>query len=187
MRRLTAIVLLATLWSAGPVKALHETDHRYDLTGYVLDADERPLSGVPVVGHLDGEPIGRGRSDANGHYRFRMHLHDSDRGRELRVKTPDAEGTVRVTLTPGDRSTERIHHVNFVGGRLVEGELGARTGAVSPAVVIAGAAAVALVGTYFATGRIRRARKRRMRAEQQAAKGQTRRASRRRRRGKRRK
>lgn len=187
MRRSIVTALLVSLCLARLALALHETDHRYDLTGYVLDADEQPLSGVPVVGHLDGEAIGRGRSDANGYYRFRTHLHDSDRGRELRVKTPDAEGTVRVTLTPGDATTERIHHVNFVGGKLVEGELAGRGAAVAPVVVVAGAAAVALAGTYFATRRIRRARKRRMRAEQEATKGRAGRASKRRRRRKRRK
>jgi hypothetical protein len=125
--------------------------------------------------------MGSGRSDSNGHFRFRMHLHDSDVGRELRVKTPDHEGTVRVTLTPGDRSTQRIHHVNFVGGELVEGDLPGR-GGVSMSTLGAIGAGVLLVGGLVAAERFRRLRRRRQRAARQAESPHPGKASRRRKR-----
>lgn len=184
-----AAVLLALVfsaWPAAPVLALHETDHRYDLMGYVLDENEQPVAGVRVVGHLGNEPMGSGSSDSRGYYRFRMHLHDSDQGRELRVKTADAEGTVRVTLTPGDTSTERIHHVNFIGGKLVEGELSGRGGGFPTPALIAGGAAILLAGGFVAARQLRRARRRRARAEQKAAKEHGGGASKRRKRKKRR-
>lgn len=149
------------------VYSLHEIDHRYDVTGFVLDADERPLAGVPVVAHMGGERMGSGRSDSSGRFRFRMHLHDSDVGREIHLKTPDHEGTVRVTLTPGDASTQRIHHVNFVGGRLVEGELPGR-GGISMSALGAIGAGVLLVGGVAGAERMRRLRRRRERAARQA-------------------
>jgi hypothetical protein len=180
-----ASALFLSLWVVTPALALHETDHRYDITGYVLGADEKPVSGVRVVAHMENKPVGSGRSDATGYYRFRLHLHDADVGRELRIKTPESQGTVRVTLTPGDKSSERIHHVNFIGGKLVEGELAGR-GGVSMAAMIAAAVGMVLVGGIFAARHFRRVRRRRMRSEQKAAKGQGAGGSKRRKRGKRR-
>lgn len=163
------LAVILSAWPAASALALHETDHRYDLMGYVLDANERPITGVRVVGHLGNKPMGSGSTDASGYYRFRMHLHDSDVGRELRIKTADAEGTVRVALTPGDASTERIHHVNFIAGKLVEGELSGRGGGFPMPALIAGGAVVLLAGAYVAARQLRRARRRRARAEQKAA------------------
>lgn len=161
---LFAVLMLASVPFA---YSLHEIDHRYDVTGYILDADRQPVDGVPVVAHVAGKRMGSGSSDSNGYFRFRMHLHDSDVGRELRLKTPEFEGTVRVSLTPGDSSTERIHHVNFIGGKVVEGELPGR-GGVSITSLGAAGAAVLLVGGLLAAERMRRQRRRRQRAARQA-------------------
>lgn len=163
-----ALALLLALCPVASVLALHELDHRYDITGFVLDADRQPIAGVPVVAHLGSKTMGNGRSDSDGQFRFRLHLHDSDVGRELRLKTPEHQGTVRVTLTPGDSSTERIHHVNFIDGKLVEGELPGR-GGVSNTAAAAVAGAVVLLATFFGTRQFRRMRKRRLRAEQKSA------------------
>lgn len=161
--------------------ALHETDHRYDVTGYVVDAEQRPIAGVPVVGHVDGKRMGSGRSDSNGHFRFRMHLHDSHLGRELRLKTPESQGTVRVTLTPGDASTERIHHVNFIGGKLVEGELAGRGGISMPTIGAVGAG-VLVLGGLLGAEKIRRVRRRRQRAARQSESARVSKSSKRRKR-----
>jgi hypothetical protein len=157
--------------------SLHELDHRYDVTGYILDAEQQPLDGVPVVAQLDGKRIGSGSSDSKGYFRFRMHLHDSDVGRELRLKTPESQGTIRVTLTPGDSSTERIHHVNFIGGKLVEGELPGR-GGISVASLGVAAVAVLLAGGLLVARKTRSQRRRRQRAAQQSESPGARKASR---------
>jgi hypothetical protein len=169
--KLAAIVMLLAVLPIAPVQSLHEVDHRYDITGYILSADRQAISGVSVVAHMDGERLGGGRSGADGLYRFRVHLHDSDVGRELRLKTSEGEGIVRVTVTPGDTSTQRIHHVNFIGGKLVEGELSGR-GGISTSVIVAGALGVTLLGGIFAAGYFRRRRRRKKRAEQKAMKAQ---------------
>ncbi len=158
---------LALALLVGRVEALHEMDHRYDITGYVLDSSEQPVSGSPVVVRRDGKRIGDGRTDSSGHYRIRVHLHDSDVGRELLLKTPDHEGTIRVTVTPGDTSTERIHHANFVAGQLLEGELPGR-GGVSPVLLVAVGAGLVLAGASVAGSRLRRARRCRKRREARA-------------------
>jgi hypothetical protein len=161
--RQLALAVVLVLVPVTYVYSLHEVDHRYDVTGFILDAERRPIAGVSVVAQVDGKRLGSGRSDSNGQYRFRMHLHDSDVGRELRLKTPDHEGTVRVTLTPGDSSTQRIHHVNFIDGKLVEGELPGR-GGVSVSTLVAAGAAVLVIGGLVMAERLRRRQRRRLRA-----------------------
>ncbi len=179
-----AFSVLLALWPAAPVLSLHEMDHRYDVVGYILGADQQPIAGVTVVGHVDGKRMGGGRSDADGYYRFRMHLHDSDVGRDLRLRTPEHEGTVRMSLSPGDKRTERIHYVNFIGGKLVEGELPGR-GGISTTLVVGAAGAAILLGGFFAARHFHRSRRRQQRALQKAAKAPSRSASKRRKRKKR--
>ncbi len=164
-----ALAVLLAVLPVTPVLALHELDHRYDVAGYLLSADQQPIAGVIVVGHVDGERMGSGRSDSDGYYRFRMHLHDSALGRGLRLKTPEYEGTVRISLTPGDKSTERIHYVNFIGGELKEGEL-AGLGGISATLVAGVAGAIVLVVSVVATRHFRRLRRRRQRARQKVTK-----------------
>lgn len=181
MRIIVARLMIVVVMVLAPLTfaySLHEVDHRYDVAGYILDADQNPMGDVAVVAHVDGKRMGSGRSDTNGYFRFRMHLHDSDRGRELRLKTPGFEGTVKVTLTQGDSSTERVHHVNFVDGRLVEGELPGRGGGVSVATLgVAGGVAL-LVGGLVAGEKLRRRRLRRRRAAEQAQNARPAKASR---------
>ena len=179
-----ALAVLLAVLPVTPALSLHEVEHRYDVAGYILSADQQAIPGVTVVGHLDGKRMGSGRSDSNGYYRFRMHLHDSDVRRDLRLKTPEYEGTVRVSLTPGDTSTERIHYVNFIGGKLMEGELPGR-GGISTSLVAGAAGAAILVGGFFAAWHFRRLHRRRQRARQKAAKAPSRSASKRRKRKKR--
>ena len=104
-------------------RALHEIDHRYDVTGFVLDEKEQPVANSPVSIRLGNEVIGYQETNGQGYYRIRLHLHDADLGKTLSVKTAAGEGAIRVTLTPGDAKTERIHYANLVGGKLVEQRL----------------------------------------------------------------
>lgn len=183
--RFAALAVFLTVLPASALLAMHEANHRYDVAGYILSADDQAISGVTVAGHVDGKPMGSGRSDTDGYYRFTMHLHDTDVGRELRLKTADYQGTVRLTMTPRDTRTLRLHHVNFIAGKLVEGELPGR-GRISQAVIVAAAGTVILLVSYFATRHFRRIRRRRQRAERKAVKAQAQSPSKRRKRKKRR-
>ena len=183
-RKSVVLAILLAVLPITSVLSLHELDHRYDVMGYILDADGQAIPGVVVAAHLGSERTGSGRSDANGYYRFRLHLHDSDVGRELRLKTPEFQGSVRITLTPGDTSTQRLHHVNFVDGKLLEGELSDH-GGISMTVIIVGVVGVVLAVGLFVTARLRRLRRQRQRAQQKAAKAQGKGSQNRRRRKKR--
>lgn len=105
------------------VLATHEIDHRYDITGYVLDEEQIPLADTDVSILMNNQVLGFGKTDADGFYNIRVHLHDPDRGKKLQIKTAAGVADIRVTLTPGDKSTKRVHYANFSGGQFLEKEL----------------------------------------------------------------
>ncbi len=113
----------ALLVFAAAALAEHEVDHRYEVTGHVLGADQRPLEGVPVEIRKDGQYIGGGRTDGAGRYSIRLHLHDGDIGASLAVRAGQHQARVRVQAEHGNRTTERVHYVNFLGGEVSEKNL----------------------------------------------------------------
>lgn len=117
-----ALPLLALLPVAA--SATHEANHRYRVTGYVLDAERQPLANVPVSIDLGRRLVGSAHTDDAGYYSVHLHLHDSDIGSDLRIRAGKDVGTVRMRGRVGDRYTARVHHVNFVGGVLDEQDLG---------------------------------------------------------------
>jgi len=122
-RRLSAILVTILLVALTPVAlAEHEANHRYTVSGYILNKDESPISSTRVLINANGFGA-RGTTDSDGYYSLRLHLHDSDLGRKLLIKTDYGEGTVNATFDPGDRSSARVHYVNIIGGQLVEGRL----------------------------------------------------------------
>ncbi len=103
--------------------ATHEIDHRYYVTGYVLDEKQMPLSDTDVSILMNNQVFGFGKTDADGFYSIRLHLHDPDRGKKLQIKTAAGVADIRVMLTPGDKSTKRVHYANFSGGQFLEKKL----------------------------------------------------------------
>ena len=133
--------------------AEHESDHRYDVRGHVLDARKKPLSGVPVTILMDTQTIGSGRTDSKGYYSVRLHLHDSDIGRVLTVRAGDTQAEIRMQAKRGDQTTARVHHLNFVGGEFEEKKLAA--GSIPTWAYIA-AAPLVLWGVVYVGGATRR-------------------------------
>lgn len=151
------LVLLALFASAA--LATHEANHRYNVRGFVLDENETPLADSTVSIRLGNNVVGYQRTNSQGYYDIQVHLHDSDLGKRLAVRTAAGEATIRVTFTPGDRSTARIHYVNLVGGKLVEKRL-SRSAFPMWAYVATGATVVALAAAMMIGKRIKRKRKR---------------------------
>jgi hypothetical protein len=153
--RLTEMSIVAMLLAlfASTVPAEHEADHRYDVRGYVLDAQKNPRSGVPVTILMGDATIGSGRTDSKGFYSIRLHLHDSDIGKSLKVRAGNAQADIRMQAKHGDQTTARFHHVNFVGREFVEEKLS--TGGVPAWAYIAAAPVVLWAGVYM-TGAMRR-------------------------------
>jgi hypothetical protein len=139
--------------------ATHEMDHRYNVKGFVLDANADPISNSAVSIRLGNQVIGYQKTNSQGYYDIRLHLHDRDLGRNLQIRTAAAEASIRVTFTPGDKSTRRIHYANVIGGKLVEQRLTRNAFPLWGYAAIA-SAAVALAAAMMIGKRIRRKRKR---------------------------
>lgn len=120
---LSLVVTVGLLALGGLARATHEVDHRYDVRGYVLDGTEKPLADTDVTILMNNQVLGFGKTDADGFYSIRLHLHDPDRGKKLQIKTAAGVADIRVTLTPGDTSTKRVHYANFSGGQFLEKKL----------------------------------------------------------------
>ncbi len=115
---------LLCLLTAGGAIAEHEADHRYQVRGFVLDANDKAIAGENVVISSGGAPLASGETDRSGFYSLHLHLHNEDLGRRLQLRAGAARGEIEVSFDPRDRSTARVHDANFVAGRLVEGSLG---------------------------------------------------------------
>lgn len=123
---LSLVVIVGFFALTDLVLATHEIDHRYHVSGYVLDEKQMPLSDTDVSILMNKQVIGFSKTDADGFYGIRLHLHDPDRGKKLQIKTAAGVADIRVTLTLGDRTTKRVHYANFSGGQFIEKKLPGR-------------------------------------------------------------
>ena len=108
-------------WSPAAL-ATHEADHRYWVTGYVLDENEKPLGKSTVTFHMQNKVIGTTKTSSKGFYNHMLHLHDNAHEKFIRVRTAAGSASIRVKFTPGDKVTKREHHANFIAGKLIEGK-----------------------------------------------------------------
>ncbi len=119
-KRFASLVILSVLvLNMSNAFGEHEADHRYTLNGYVLNEDQSPIASTTVIVSANGTG-GRGTTDSDGYYSVRLHLHDADLGREIRIKTEFGEGVVRADFDQSDSTTARVHRVDIVGGQLIE-------------------------------------------------------------------
>ncbi len=162
LRIVTGIILVTSLFLSN-ASAEHEADHRYAIRGYVLEEDEKPVSDIAVAVRLGGRSVASTRTDSQGYYTLRLHLHDSDIGKSLVVRADDRTATIRMEATRGNRSTGREHYLNFVGNSTIEGAMG---GWRFPAwVYVAAVLLVSLPATALLVHRIKRfVRRRRARS-----------------------
>jgi hypothetical protein len=147
-RFIVAVVLMLFAVSA---MAEHEADHRYHVRGYVLSADKRPLEAARITIRDGGRIIGTGRTSGAGYYAIELHLHDEDIGRTFSVRTGEHEALIRMQAEHGNKTTARVHHVNFVDGEVIETNLSWSV----PTWAYFAAAPLLLLLPYF-TGAIRR-------------------------------
>ena len=121
-RKLAAVFLsLAGLCAAslgGPrlAFAMHETDHRFTVSGYVYDKQGKPVGDARVhVRDLRDskiEPVTI-YTDGNGYYKAVLHLHNDNAGDPVQVTAIEEKlglqeaKTVRAEFSPKDLTTER--------------------------------------------------------------------------------
>ena len=123
--RFAMLVVLSALFAAA-APAEHEADHRYIVEGYVLDAQEDPQADVKVAVTGEEGLLGEAVTDRRGFYRIPLHLHNPDLGKALTVKAGDRDAEIEVAFDPGDKQTERVHDLNFIGAAATQVDLGTR-------------------------------------------------------------
>jgi hypothetical protein len=106
------------------VWADHEPDHRYNILGYVLDANQEGIDDLTMQAIVGGKILGTGKTNADGYYSLHLHLHNEDYNRVLELIAGPYKAKTRVTFDVGDDSTARVHEANFVNGKFVDGSLG---------------------------------------------------------------
>lgn len=106
------------------VWADHEPDHRYNIRGYVLNANQQGIDNLTIQAFAEGELLGTSKTAADGYYSMHLHLHNSDYHRVLKLRAGSHEAELRVTFDMGDDTSARIHEANFVDGKYIEGTLG---------------------------------------------------------------
>jgi hypothetical protein len=127
-RKLAAVFLsvagLVTVEIGGPwpASALHETDHRFTVSGYVYDKQGKPVRDARVyVKDLRDqkiEPVTT-YTDGTGYYKAVLHLHNENVGDPVQVTAIEEKRgleeakTVRAEFSPNDQTTERRTTVNI--------------------------------------------------------------------------
>lgn len=154
---ITALCLLA----AGTLQAYHGTTYLYDVRGYVLDADEQPITGTRVSVRA-GTVGGSATTNARGYYSVLLQLHLEDWGQSLRVRTDHGEAESVVRFQTDDSNRTHVHHVNLIGGELNETQLVDRD--LIGWLYIVGAILLAIIVVIIAWRLLRRLRPRRARS-----------------------
>ena len=95
------------------VWADHEPDHRYNIRGYVLNANQHGVDNLTVQAFAEGEILGTGTTNADGYYSLHLHLHNVDYNRVLKLRAGTYEAEMRVTFDVGDDTSARVHEANI--------------------------------------------------------------------------
>jgi hypothetical protein len=114
---LIGCLLVSNVW------AEHEADHRYNIRGYVLDANQNGIQKLTVQVFAKRELLGTSKTDTNGYYSLILHLHNEDYGRVLGIRAGPHKAEFRVKFDLEDHTSIRAHEANFVDGKYVEGQL----------------------------------------------------------------
>lgn len=135
------LLLTILMMLPSPAGATHEAEHRFTVSGYVMDDHGKPVSGERVIvvdKRLD--QANTTFTDKEGYYEALLHIHDTDVGDEIAVMAGEKQKTIRADFNPEDHKTERKVRVDF-GAPPSEGAPGSPVGTKVGllAVVVAGA------------------------------------------------
>ncbi len=98
------------------VSAMHETDHRFSVSGYVYDKQGKPVGDARVhVRDLSDQTVEAVTTytDGSGYYKAVIHLHNGNAGDPVQVTAIEEKlgleeaKTVRAEFSPNDLKTER--------------------------------------------------------------------------------
>jgi hypothetical protein len=123
MRIVIIIMFIGCLLSTN-LWADHQPDNRYNVRGYVLDANKDGINNVTTRVLSEGKTIRSIKTNADGYYSLHFQLHDDDSDRVLNLRAGRNVAELRVNFNSGDTRSVRIHEANFIDGKFVEGAIG---------------------------------------------------------------
>ena len=118
--KFSVFIVLALALSIDNALAEHENDHRYNIRGYVLDEQEKPIEDLDVRAYDGSSLLASSKTDSAGYYSLHLHLHNADKGKKIRLHAGSSEAELRVTFDTDDLTSIRVHEANFVGGKFIE-------------------------------------------------------------------
>lgn len=142
-----ALVLLAP--SLG--QAEHTPEHRFTIYGYVYDETGTPRPGPIVIKDTSGNILGTTATSSSGYYQVRLHLHSSDLGEKLVVRSEAGQKELTVQFDPNNKTAERKAEVNF-------GVIPPSTGLLGNSGILVGGAMLLAAGMGYAISRKRKNR-----------------------------
>jgi hypothetical protein len=97
--------------------AMHEADHRFTVDGYVCGPDGKPVAEAEVLVKDTRVTVGATvYTDASGHYKTTLHLHNDNVGDPLLIEAGKDRQERKIEFDPKDTETERRLRVNFGAG-----------------------------------------------------------------------
>jgi len=135
-----------------PSSAMHETDHRFTVEGYVCGPDGQPMKDQAVsVKDARVDVRASAVTDDQGYYKATLHLHNDNRGDPIVVTAQDQEKKATALFDVKDVKTERKVTVNFGAG--CEASVGGPRPWVYYTAAIGLAMVVAFAGAQFVKAR----------------------------------
>jgi hypothetical protein len=121
MMRIGGLLILLVLGFVVDLFALHKTDHRYVVSGYVRDGQGVPQSDLLVtIEHKEGKHKEKVKTNASGYYEKIFHLHNANVGEELIVTAGSEVKRHKITFDPKDVTSSRKGQIDF-GAPAAEG------------------------------------------------------------------
>ena len=101
------------LFAPSPGQAEHTPEHRFTIYGYVYDDTGSPRPGTVVVKGRADNILGTTATSSSGYYQVRLHLHNSDLGEKLIIRSEAGQRELIVKFDPNNKTIERMAEVNF--------------------------------------------------------------------------
>ena len=111
------VLMTASVVMLSPAAAMHETDHRFVVDGYVCGPDGQPLTGEEVIVKDPKASVGASvKTDNSGRYSATLHLHNENQGDPILVSVRDEQKRITAKFDPKNTTAERRAEVHFGSG-----------------------------------------------------------------------
>lgn len=118
------ITCVAAIMMITSAIAQNNSDHRFNIRGYVLDENKQAISNQLVKVYKGRILKETGSTDSTGFYSLNINVLNSGTQQVFRIRTGTQEAEFLATIDAESQQTTSTHKVNFVAGKFVQGDLG---------------------------------------------------------------